>query len=281
VERRISTMNNRNSRRLFFRQLIGFSACGAGLVSLKTKSISKIFNFSSSDACAMDNSGYNSAVSANEILIKYKGMSCFLIITGNGTRIITDPCNGLDKEPADIITVSCGHYSHCTVDGVGGFPYLYKRTEPGRILNIPFKGTASRHLDMEEGQKILAGDNYIISFQVMGMNICHLGALGHKLTSDQVKDIGKVDILMVPTGGVSTLPIADAVEACNQLNPRIIIPMHYRTGQSNRPPGATVDEFLKLINNGGNIQKGFMNHGLGAKAFKLSELPSKAEVIVL
>jgi L-ascorbate metabolism protein UlaG (beta-lactamase superfamily) len=274
-------MNNKNSRRLFFRQLLGLSAWGAGLVSLKTKTISKIFNFTPPEANAMDHPDYNTIVPAGEILIKYKGMSCFLIITGNGTRIITDPCNGLDKEPADIVTVSCGHYSHCTVDSVGGFPYLYKRTEPGKILNILFKGTASRHLDMEEGQKILAGDNYIISFQVEGMNICHLGALGHKLTSAQLKDIGNVDILMVPVGGISTLPVADAVEACNQLNPRIIIPMHYRTGQSNRPPGATVDEFLQLINNGGNIQKGFMNHGLGSKSFKSSELPSKTEIIVL
>lgn len=275
-------MDNKKSRRVFLKQLLALSACGVGFISsLKKDILAGIFNFSSTKAYAMDNPDYDPIVSADEILIKYLGMSCFLIITSNGTRIITDPCSGLGKEPADIVTVSCGHYSHCTVDSVGGFPYLYKRTEPAKIEGIPFRGIASSHLAMEEGQKIRPGDNYIICLEVEGMNICHLGALGERLSNEQIKEIGKVDILMVPVGGESTLPVADAVEACNQLNPKIILPMHYSTGQSSRIPGATIDEFLNRIDNGGNIQKGFMNRGLESKAFKLSGLPSKTEVIVL
>lgn len=273
-------MDNKNSRRVFLKQLLALSSCGVGFISSLNKNIMAGI-FDSTKAYAMDNHDYEPIVSNNEILIKYKGMSCFLIITHNGTRIITDPCSGLDKEPADIVTVSCGHYSHCTVDSVGGFPYLYKRTEPATILKTPFRGVASSHLAMEEGQKIRPGDNYIICFEVEGMRLCHLGALGHSLSDDQIKQIGKVDILMVPVGGESTLPVADAVEACNKLNPRIILPMHYSTGKSSRIPGATIDEFLNGIDNGGNIQKGFMNRGLGSKAFKLSGLPSKTEVIVL
>lgn len=275
-------MNANNTRRKFFKQLFAFSTFSAGsMLSFKRMIGANMFNLDAAEAHAMDNPDYDPIVFPGEIRIRYKGFSCFLIITGNGTRIITDPCSGLGKEPADIVTVSCGHYFHCTVDSVGGFPYLYKRTEPAKIGSIPFRGVATRHLEINDGQKIRPGENYVICFEAEGITVCHLGALGHPLSDGQVKQIGNVDILMVPVGGVNTLPVSDAVNVCRQLNPSVIIPMNYPSGQSRSPKGETVDEFLKRINNGGNVQQGFMGHGLGAKSFKKSELPSRTQVMVL
>lgn len=61
------------------------------------------------------------------------------------------------------------------------------------------------------------------------MTICHCGDLGHLLTEEQVKDIGNVDILMIPVGGKTTLNGQDAAKVMKQLNPTVTIPMHYRT----------------------------------------------------
>lgn len=275
-------MNCKNTRRKFFKQLMALSAIGAGsILSLKNILTGKIISFGATHADAMDNPDYAAPLSADTIRIKYIGMSCFLITTSKGIKIITDPCNGLGKEPADIVTVSCGHYYHCDVYNVGGFPYIYKKTDPSVVEGITFRGLLTRHLEMAEGQKIRPGDNYVICFEVDGIKVCHLGALGHRLSGDQVKQIGKVDILMVPVGGVSTLPVADAVEVCGKLNPKIIIPMNYRSERSNNYPSwAGVDDFLKIMDMGGNITRGGRG-GLGVKEFKSTELPSQTQIMVL
>jgi L-ascorbate metabolism protein UlaG (beta-lactamase superfamily) len=90
-----------------------------------------------------------------------------------------------------------------------------------------------------------AAQNIIICFEVDGIRICHLGALGHKLTDEQVAEIGKVDILMVPVGGRETLPVADATEVCNRLNPQVVFPTKYRSERYDNPSWAYVDEFLE------------------------------------
>lgn len=273
-------MDDKTQRRKFIKQLLALSAFGTGsLLSIKAGINPNYFNIGMHDASAMDNPNFSAPVPAKTVRIKYKGISCFIITTSNGTKIITDPIDSLGKEPADIATVSCGHYNHCDVYWVGGFPYIYKRAEPYKIGDITFRGVATRHLEMDEGRKIRPGDNYVICFEIEGINICHLGALGEKLTGAQVKEIGKVDILMVPVGGVSTLPVVDAVEVCNSINPKVVIPMHYKSRQSSNIPGAGVDEFLKLMDKGGNIRGA--RSGLGTKEFKANELPSQTQVIVL
>lgn len=252
---------NRNSRRKFFKQLLALSAFGgATMLSFKGKGGSKI---GVPEAKAMTNPNYAIGRFKNRITIEYYGVSCFVIRSSDGTKIITDPflSNGsiyqpmkvkgykmlhseLKKEPADVVTVSCGHYAHCYVSSVGGTPYIYKITEPTELHGITFRGVASQHLDMTE-PILKAAQNIIICFEVDGIKICHLGALGHKLTDEQVKQIGQVDILMVPVGGCETLPVADATEVCNQLNPQVVFPMKYRNERYDNPSWAYVEEFLK------------------------------------
>jgi len=73
--------------------------------------------------------------------------------------------------------------------------------------------------------------------------------------------------------------VVDIVEVCNSLNPKVVIPMHFKNRQSNDIPGSTVDEFLKLMDKGGNLKGG--RGGFGSMDFKSSELPSATQVIVL
>ena len=273
-------MEDKNSRRKFIKQLLALSAFSAGsMLSFKTGINSRTASLGIAGADAMDNPDFTAPVPDKTIRIKYKGYSCFIITASNGVKIITDPVSALGKEPADIVTVSCGHYNHCDVYWVGGFPYVYKRTEPIKLEGITFRGTATHHLEMDEGRKIRPGDNYLICFEIEGINICHLGALGQKLSDEQVKQVGRVDILMAPVGGVSTLPVPEVVEVCSSLNPKVVIPMHYKNRQSNDIPGSAVDEFLKLMDKGGNLRGG--RGGFGSKDFKSPELPSVTQVVVL
>lgn len=279
-------MNGKNSRRTFFKVFLSLSAFGAGsLLSFKRNRTGRFEKLELVNRThAMDNSLYAMSLPSDTIRIQYFGMSCFLITTSNATRIITDPFRAggnilhpeLRHEPADIVTVSCGHYAHCYVSDVGGFPYVFKRSEPAEIKGITFRGVASRHLEMEEASRIRPdGENFITCFEVEGIKICHLGALGYKLTDKQVGEIGKVDILMVPVGGVSTLPVKDANDACRRLNPRIILPMHYGSDRCTIASWATVDDFLEGKENSTKLR------GLNEMLFKLSEFPSETKIIAL
>jgi len=279
-------MNGKKARRTFFKQLLALSAfSGVSFLSFKRNTENKIAGLGPANAKAMNNPDYAIGNFKKRMRIEYYGLSCFMITSSNGTKIVMDPFiadknvfhTELNKEPADVVTVRCGSYAHCHVFAVGGMPYIYKITEPTEIKGIKFRGVASRHLTKKEISIQDPGNNVIMCFEVDGIKICHLGALGHRLSNEQVKEIGKVDILMVPVGGVSSLPVKDAHEVCNQLNPRIIFPMHYRNERCNFESWATVDDFVK---DNKNVLRCDSNVGSSELEFSLEELPSETQIIV-
>jgi L-ascorbate metabolism protein UlaG (beta-lactamase superfamily) len=277
-------MNMRNSRRTFFKHLLALSAfSGGSFLSFRKVAGDKIGMPGPTEALAMNNPDYAICNSKGRVRMEYMGMSCFLITSSNGTRIINDPFfpdlqvlhPDLRKEPADVITVSCGHYAHCNVSSVGGMPYIYQITEPTELHGIRFRGVSSRHLTMSEIAEQDPGENIIMCFEVDNIRFCHLGALGHRLSDEQVEQVGKVDILMVPVGGVSTLPMDEAYEVCIQLNPKVIIPMNYRSERCTFPSWASLDDFLKDKQNVLKLEP----KGFGELAFKLEDLPAETQII--
>jgi len=273
-----------NSRRRFFKQIAAISAVGgASCLSINRDEGTGGVKLGPAEASAMMNPDYAICLSRGRLKIDYFGMSCFLITASDGTRIVMDPFfpdlevlhSELNKEPADVVTVSCGHYAHCYVWSVGGFPYIYQITEPTELHGITFRGVRTRHLTMSEIAEQDPGDNIVMCFEVDNIKICHLGALGHKLTDEQVKEIGKVDILMVPVGGVSTLPANDAYEVCNQIKPRVIIPMQYRSERCVLPEWGNLDDFLKDKE---NVLK-FPNNVFNQITFTAEEIPSETHII--
>lgn len=274
----------RNSRRTFFKHLLALSSfSGVSLFSFRKGRQGKIGMLGPTEALAMNNPDYTICNSEGRIKIEHMGMSCFIITSSKGTRIITDPFfpdlevlhPDLRKEPADVITVSCGHYGHCNVWSVGGMPYIYQITEPKELEGIRFRGVATRHLEMKEIAIQAPGENIVMCFEVDRIRICHLGALGHRLSDSQVKEIGKVDILMVPVGGVSTLPMDQANEVCIQLNPKVIIPMQYRSERCTFSSWATLDDFLKDKQDVLKLE----SKGFGELAFKFEDLPEETRII--
>lgn len=179
--------------------------------------------------------------------ITWLGHSCFRL-KGKEAIVITDPFSpdlgySLGKPTARIVTVSHKHPGHSYTQGVAGDPKLV--TGPGEyeISNVLIIGVATYH-DKDGGKE--RGKNTAYLIEIDDVSICHLGDLGHPLTDEQVEELGKVDVLMLPVGGVSTINAATAAATVRQLEPNIIIPMHYKTPALQREL-EPVETFLKEI----------------------------------
>ena len=162
--------------------------------------------------------------------INWLGHSCFRI-RGSQATVITDPYSpdlgySLGKPKARIVTVSHQHPGHSYVQGIGGDPKLI--TGPGEyeISGLLIIGIATFH-DGDKGNQ--RGKNTIYLMEIDEVSLCHLGDLGHMLTAEQVEELGSVDILLIPVGGVSTIGAPVAAEMARRLEPKVVIPMHYKT----------------------------------------------------
>jgi L-ascorbate metabolism protein UlaG (beta-lactamase superfamily) len=164
--------------------------------------------------------------------IKWLGHSCFLLTSSNGIRILTDPFNEqvgypLPREEADIVTTSHDHFDHNNIGIIrGNFKHI-KDSGSFECGDIEIKGISTFHDDKGGIQR---GKNTVFVYSIDGINVCHLGDLGHCLSEVQVKEIGRIDVLLVPIGGVYTIDSNTAVKVIKSLNPKISIPMHYKTG---------------------------------------------------
>jgi L-ascorbate metabolism protein UlaG (beta-lactamase superfamily) len=191
--------------------------------------------------------------------IIWYGQSCFSIKAKEGT-IVIDPFakTGLPepKLKADIVLVTHAHSDHNNIEIVKGIsaakPFIVSGPGEYEVGNIVINGIASFH-DNEEGKK--RGPNTIYTFSSEDISVCHLGDLGQKALSDQqLESLNGVDILMVPVGGIFTIDGKEAIDIISQIEPKIVIPMHYKIpGLSINLEG--VEKFAKAEGISENIQK--------------------------
>jgi len=177
--------------------------------------------------------------------ISWLGHACFRI-RGSQAVIITDPYPpdlgySLGKPTARIVTVSHQHPSHSYVQGVGGEPRLVNEPGEYEISGVLIIGIATFH-DASRGRN--RGKNTAYLMEVDGVSVCHLGDLGHVLTAEQIEEIDDVDVLLLPVGGVATINAPMAAEVIRQLEPKVVVPMHYKTPALSREL-EPVAEFLK------------------------------------
>jgi L-ascorbate metabolism protein UlaG (beta-lactamase superfamily) len=179
--------------------------------------------------------------------ITWLGHSCFRL-KGSHTTVITDPYPpglgySLGKPAAHIVTVSHQHEGHSYVQGISDEPR--RVTGPGEyeISGVLIIGIATFH-DREKGRE--RGKNTVYVVEIDEISICHLGDLGHVLNAEQVEEIDKVDVLLLPVGGVSTIGASMAAEIVRQLEPKVVIPMHYKTQALSRGL-EPVERFLNEI----------------------------------
>lgn len=180
--------------------------------------------------------------------ISWYGQSCFRLETKEASVLI-DPFNkdiGLRTPRLNdsIFLVTHDHYDHNNIESVPADSFTV--TGPGEYekSGVYIEGILSYHDNIQGTER---GLNTIYVIRNEEMRLCHLGDLGQaKLTDEQVEAIGDIDILFVPIGGTYTCDGRQAAEVVNQIEPKIIIPMHYKI------PGLAVDldgpqKFLKEI----------------------------------
>lgn len=185
------------------------------------------------------------------MVIMWYGQSCFRIqgktVTDDVTLVI-DPYDKvglkLPKLTADILCVTHDHYDHANVKAVSGEPFLISGPGEYERKGVSITGALAPH-DNVEGKA--RGFVTMYTMNLEGMTLAHLGDLGTtELTEAQEEAIEDVDILLLPVGGVYTIDGKEAASLVARLEPRIVIPMHYRL------PGLTVkldgvETFLKHI----------------------------------
>jgi len=164
--------------------------------------------------------------------IYWHGQACFKI-KGKSATIITDPYDPemvglkLPKEmDANIVSITHDHGDHNNRKAVTSDPVVVEGPGEYESNGVSIVGIPSFH-DNSKGTE--RGKNTIFNFIVDGLNIVHMGDFGQEaLTPEQVSEIGSCDILMIPVGGVYTIDGKTASEIVAQLEPRMIIPMHYK-----------------------------------------------------
>jgi L-ascorbate metabolism protein UlaG (beta-lactamase superfamily) len=212
--------------------------------------------------------------------VKWYGHSAFLLTSDQGLKIITDPYEaggfggaisyGRIPDEADVVLVSHDHGDHNDVKSLPGKPMVVKGAGSHRIKDLEVKGIATYH---DEGQGSQRGTNTVFCFKLDGLQVCHLGDLGHVPSEEQVKQIGPIDLLFIPVGGFYTIDPAQATLTVQKLNPRVAIPMHFKTPRCGFPL-AIVDDFTKG-------KAAVKNLGASEVEIKKEKLSPTPEIIVL
>jgi len=183
------------------------------------------------------------------MIITWQGHSCFKIQDKTGTEgltLVTDPfdkATGL-KVPnfeADIVTVSHDHHDHNNVKALRGNPYVVESAGEYDVKGVMIEGVESFHDDKQGAER---GNNIIYRIEMDDITVAHLGDLAHVLDNKQLEKLVGTDILLIPVGGKYTLDAKKAVEVISQIEPRIVIPMHYRT-KDLKIDLDEVDKFIK------------------------------------
>jgi L-ascorbate metabolism protein UlaG (beta-lactamase superfamily) len=179
------------------------------------------------------------------MIISWLGHSAFKIQDKDVTLVI-DPYDKIGlkmpKIQADILLITHEHEDHNNIEAIKGEPFLIKGPGEYEVKNIFIYGITLDH-DNKNGAERGKLTAYLM--EIEGIKVAHLSDIGQdSLTDEQMELFEGVDILLIPVGGEYTINGAGAVKIISQIQPRIVIPMHYKI------PGVnlkleTVDKFLK------------------------------------
>lgn len=206
--------------------------------------------------------------------ITWYGHACFRLRGREGT-VVTDPFDksvgySLPRITANIVTISHDHPGHNNARAVKGNPYVIAGPGEYEVHGIFVFGIPTFH-DKRQGRD--RGANVVYLIEMEGLTVCHLGDLGHVPTQSQAEALSEVDVLLIPVGGASTLSAAAAAEVINLIEPRLIIPMHYKT-RATKMRLASVNKFLREMGVKKSAPEGSLKVTAGA-------LPDETRVVLL
>ena len=209
--------------------------------------------------------------------ITWLGHSCFRL-RGRDAAVVMDPCGketgyNISRPSADIVTVSHDHPAHNNVGGVAGSPRVVQGPGEFEIAGVLIVGIPTYH-DGEKGEKL--GKNTAYVLELDDVRVCHLGDIGHVPTPEQVEELSGVDFLLTPVGGSSTINAAAAVETISLLEPKLVIPMHYKTPALKDGGLEPLERFIKEMG-----AKNAYEERQPKLSVTKSTLPEETKVVVL
>ena len=194
------------------------------------------------------------AQTGESLAVKWLGHTCFLFSSGK-TRILVNPfrtlgCTAKYRAPkveSGLVLVSSQLLDEGAIEGLPGKPQLIY--EPGvyRYNDIQIQGINTFH-DRVNGRRF--GNNVVWRWKQAGINILHMGGAAAPITIEQKILLGRPDVLLIPVGGgVKAYNPTEAQAAIRELNPKLVIPTHYRTqaADSSSCDLVAVDQFLELM----------------------------------
>jgi len=166
--------------------------------------------------------------------ISWLGHSCFKLearSNGDSVTIVIDPYGdhigfSMPKTKADIVLITHDHADHNNLEAIKGEPKVIAGAGEYEMKKVVVYGVPTYH-DNKQGAE--NGPNTCFRIDVEDLSIVHLGDLGHVLNDQQLELLEGADILMIPVGGKYTIDAKAASEVVAQIEPRLVIPMHYLT----------------------------------------------------
>jgi L-ascorbate metabolism protein UlaG (beta-lactamase superfamily) len=205
--------------------------------------------------------------------ISYLGHSCFKIV-GKKLTVIMDPFDPekvgikLGKYETDVVTVSHEHSDHNFTRAIKNEFLLLDSPGEFEVKEVEFTGVSASHGNFGDEER---GKITVFTIEIEGIKVCHLGDLGSDLNSEQLEEIDGVDILLIPVGGVYTIDSKAAAKIVSQIEPKIVIPMHYKIGKMQEL--APLEEFIKEIGIEAVTQEKIK--------VTVRDLPEKLELVIL
>lgn len=217
------------------------------------------------------------ALAADQVRLTYIGHSSFLIESPQLVRIATD-FNDYVRPPVtpDIVTMNKAHSTHYTLHPDPGIRLvLHGWNDEGtpaahdhKLGDVHVRSVATNIRTWGEGTE--RHGNSIFVFEIAGLCIAHLGHLHHTLNQQQLNEVGRVDVVLVPVDGTFTLDVEGMVEVLKALNAPLMIPMHYFSE-------ATLNRFLDRVRN--DYEVAFSD--TPSVVLSKSTLPAKPKFLVL
>lgn len=208
--------------------------------------------------------------------IFWNGQACFKL-KGKQSSVVIDPFDSefsglkLPKDlEADLCLITHDHQDHNNSKAVAGSPIVINGSGEYEVKGIAVIGITTYHDNTKGSER---GKNTVYNIEIDGVNVVHLGDLGQTLTEEQVQEIGVCDILLIPVGGIYTITAKEAAEVVSQLEPKIIIPMHYKI-DGLKFDLAPVEEFLKEMGVENTVP-------LNKLSITKDKLPEESQVVVL
>ncbi|MEM2838959.1 MAG: MBL fold metallo-hydrolase [Thermoplasmata archaeon] len=207
--------------------------------------------------------------------IRWHGHACFEL--RDSATVIMDPHDGksigipVPTLRGNVVLVSHDHFDHNCVRMVKGSDISVIR-EPIMTVErgVRIQGFQTYH-DSNAGTK--RGNNIVYRMEIDSMSFCHLGDLGHMLSQEHLSQLSPVDVLFIPVGNIFTVDLRTAIDIVKALEPKVVVPMHYRIGGlslSIRP----VDDFLRSFPSDKIVRVG------NEVEIKPEDLPDETEVWV-